>query len=257
LNIDERLEEFQKALEKYMHLLKGGKVDVGKAIMVERVELEIMKMLENVDVDANSSLETVLRKLSDNGVLEEVLDYAGEKLGDPVEDPNAALESFLKGDIEQPGAKAALVAVQAIARWLADKRLESGVEERISPYCPVCGAESRTMVVEKDGYYMVCTFCSYKWRISRTGTMICPYCGSSDPIAIGVFTDRRRRLGLFVCQNCGSTWRAILDRNIRAPRILLPVIALGAEAFRGYLERSISLEGGGGDSSHTGLEEGQ
>ena len=257
MNVNERLEEFQKALEKYMHLLKGGRVDVDKALLVEKVELEIMEILESIDVDPMDDLEKVLRKLADMEVLEEIMSFAGDRLGDPVDDAGKALEAFLKGDIEQAGAKSALVAVQAIARWIAEKRLEHGTEERISPYCPVCGAESKTMVIEKDGYYMVCTFCTYKWRVSRTGTMICPYCGSSDPIAIGVFTDRRRRLGLFVCQNCGSTWRAILDRNIKAPRILLPLIALGAEAFRGYLERSISLEGGGGDSSDAGLEEGQ
>ncbi len=255
LDVDRSLEDFSRALDRYLHLLRGGKIDRRAAMLVERLELELMSELDSLDWRrVPGTAREALDELARIGWLYEAVERIARAIGDEAADPASAVAAFLRGDMEKPGSRAALIVVQAVSRFVAEKRLSAeGPVEAVTPRCPVCGAESRTMVVERDGYYMICPFCTYKWRVSRTGRMVCPFCGSADPIAIGVFTDRKRRLGLFVCQECGATWRGILDRSIRAPRILLPVISLGAEAFRGFVEEHIkSLSDHTGDA---GLED--
>lgn len=241
--VEDRLAEFEKALDKYLHLLRGGRVDRDLALRVERVQLEAMEALSQLLPEPPEDAMEALRLLLENGGLAEVVERVSRVTGESVGDLDKALAAFQAGDLEKPGAKTLLLAVQAVARYVAEKRLEKrGPEDALTPYCPVCGAESKTMVVGRDGYYMVCPFCAYTWRISRD-RVVCPYCGSDNPVSIGVFTDRRRRIGLFVCQECGSTWRGIIDRSIRAPRILLPLISLGAESFRRFAKESIESLG--------------
>ncbi len=242
--VEERLREFEKALDKYLHLLRGGRIDREKTMLVERIELEIIQELEEeLSPDGTPQpLDRLLDRLEECGWLHAKILEVAERIGEDQVNPTKALESFLVGDVEAPGAKAAFIVVQAVARYLASK---TPARDMVSSRCPVCGAESKTMTVEGDGYYMVCPFCGYAWRVSKD-RVVCPFCGSDNPVSIGVYMDRKRRIGLFVCQECGSTWRGILDRSIRAPRILLPLISLGAEAFRAFLREDMVNRGGQG-----------
>lgn len=246
--VDKRLNEFKRSLDKYLHLLKGGRIDVDKAALVERVELELVEELRNTG-KCNGGLQDILGSLESTGWLEKAFHKAAESLNAEVPggiNVRDALQSFLTGNMEDAGANIIAVVVQAVARCVAEKRLEEeGVRDAQTPFCPVCGAESKTIVVRDTGYHMVCPFCGYEWRVSRD-KVICPYCGNSNPISIGVFTDKARRIGLMVCQECGATWRTIMDRNIKAPRILLPIISLGAEAFRKFLHEDML---GGGEKT--------
>lgn len=248
--VEEKLAEFEKALDKYLHLLRGGRIDRDLAVKIEKAQLEIINQLSLVLPNPPDEAQSALRALHEKRLLAEIVRRTAALTGDEPVDIDEALAAFQSGDLEKPGARTMLIVVQAIARYIAEKRLEKeGPPEALTPYCPVCGAESKTMIVGNDGFYMVCPFCAYQWRISRD-RVVCPYCGSANPISIGVFTDRRRRIGLFVCQECGSTWRGILDRSIRAPRILLPLISLGAESFRRFAKDSIELLGDSeGDAS--------
>jgi len=213
------ISEFREALERYMHLLRGGRVDVAKAVEVEEIELNLIGELAAALPDPPATAHEALTRLASTGWLWNAIRKVGERIGDEPRDPETALKAFLSGNLEEPGAKAALIVAQAVARHVAESRLaRNGVHEEITPRCPVCGAESKTMVVKRDGYYMVCHFCAYEWRISRTGRMVCPYCGSDNPVSIGVFTDRRRRIGLFVCQDCGATWRGRARQEHQGPQ---------------------------------------
>ncbi len=239
--VNERLEEFKTALDKYLHLLKGGSIDREKSINVERVELKIMDELRANNA-CRGELQSVIDGLLSGGWLGEAFHRVAEMVGLSLTrdvDVRIVLREFLAGNMEREETTIMAILVQAIARCVAEERLNEGVEDRTGPICPVCGAESKTMVVRDYGYHMVCPFCSYEWRISKD-RVICPYCGNSDPVSIGVFTDKKRRIGLLVCQECGETWRAILDRGIRAPRILLPVLSMGAEAFRKFLHEDMA-----------------
>ena len=253
IDVESKLQEFRTALDKYMHLLRGGRVDKEKAVLVEKIQLELMREASEElgdagDIDVNQALIVLSRK----GWLGKAIQKVSREIGETVEDVERAVEAFLRGDIEYPGAMSALIVVQAVARLIASRK---PVVRLVSARCPVCGAESKTMIV-KDGIYMVCHFCGYQWLVSTQG-MVCPYCGTTDPISIGVFTDKKRRIGLFTCQECGSTWRAILDRNITAPSILYPLIAMGAEAFRRYAVLSLGSEYSGDTEEDASLKEGE
>lgn len=240
--VEERLKEFQQGIEKYMHLLKGGMVDRDKSLNVERIELELVQELRQSN-KCMGDLQKTLDELQSSNWIVEAFIKASSSMGVEASmdiDVEKALRDFFTGNIDSEESMVMAIIVQSIARCIAEESLEmNGIIDATTPYCPICGAESRTMVVRDDGYDMICPFCSYEWRVSRENP-VCPYCGNSNPVSIGIFTDKARRIGLLVCQECGETWRAILDRGIKAPRILLPVISMGAEAFRKFIRDDMS-----------------
>ncbi len=235
----DRVSELRSGLHRYRHLLKGGEVDYDIALKVEEIESKIIDEIINnkkiIEILENNDLQVALSRLRD--FIAEKARIAAEELGDNIEDVDEALEAFYVGDQEKPGFRSVFIVIQAIARVKSEIFEEkNGQVVNPSPVCPVCGAISRTMVKEEDGRFtMVCPFCGYKWTVSRR-KLICPYCGNSDPLSLGIFTGRKsKRLGLAWCQACGMTWRVVLDYTIRVPRLLLPVIAHGAEIYRSML----------------------
>ncbi|ESQ26142.1 MAG: Protein involved in formate dehydrogenase formation [uncultured Acidilobus sp. OSP8] len=170
--------------------------------------------------------------------------------------PDKAEESLtkaLEGDVSSRGSRSALLVFQAVARAYASHyERKNGTVEEVTAYCPLCGSESRTMVRVGEEYLLVCHLCGYAWRVSRK-TLACPFCGNSNPFSIGIFMDKDGRLGLAYCQECGSSWRVVLDERVAsAPRILLPLLALAAERLRGALPGGAS-----GEELHEGSSEGQ
>ncbi|MGC9209710.1 MAG: formate dehydrogenase accessory protein FdhE [Acidilobus sp.] len=236
----DELDRFERALRRYSRLL-GLKIDLDLARKVEaiqeRIKRDVAKFME-AKGGLLSSLSDLLARLSDAGLLSAYIVEVGSEIGDEV-NPSSAEESLAKafeGDVDAKGARSALLAFQAIARAYAEAyERANGIIESTTPYCPLCGSESRTMVRVGQDMLMVCHVCGYAWRISK-GVLTCPFCGNSNPFTVGVFTDKDRRLGLAYCQQCGSTWRVIFDDDMAsAPRILLPLLALAAERLRGAL----------------------
>jgi len=235
----DRVSELRSGLHRYRHLLRGGEVDYDTSLRVEEVESRIInRLLHNndyINIIKYNDLSNILYKLK-NLIFEEAKKIARD-LDDKIEDPEKALEAFYAGNQDTPGFRTMFIVIQAIARVKAELyEEENGQIENPSPVCPVCGAVSRTMIKEEDSRYtMVCPFCGYKWTVSR-GSLVCPYCGNSDPLSLGIFTGKKsKRLGLAWCQACGATWRVVLDSSIRVPRLLLPVIAHGAEIYRSLI----------------------
>ncbi|MCE4602493.1 MAG: formate dehydrogenase accessory protein FdhE [Desulfurococcales archaeon] len=240
----EGLDEFKKAIAKYGHFFKHARVDKAQAISVEEIQQTIASRAR-VELDTGRSLEENVEYLNSKGLLAQWAAEIGGRIGDKVDNPGKALEAALEGRLEEQGARAMLLAIQAVARSYADKLLERGVGYEPSARCPVCGLESRTMVRRGRWFNMICHFCGYEWRVSNR--MVCPYCGESNPVAVGVYGDKARRVMLAKCHTCNSTWRVVMDETIRAPRILLPLIALKAEQFQVFA----NLGSGRGDA---GLE---
>ena len=231
-------DELRTALYRYKHLLRGGEIDVDAAVLVEDVEEELMEEIRGDRVAAEileaEPLDRALSILASRGVIDRLASKASERLGEEINDIDAAVEAFLTGNVETPGFRTIFIVIQALARVKAEITEEKeGTKYHPEPVCPVCGATSRTMIRE-DGntYSMVCAFCGYKWIVSREG-FLCPFCGNRDKLSLGVFTGKKtKRLGLAWCQACGATWHLVLDKTIRVPRLLLPVIAHGAEIYR-------------------------
>jgi len=241
-NIQDEIKHYRNALRKYKHLLKGGKIDENIAVKIEEIELNLIKQLYSTDLcDTTLNLEDLLKSSKIHEWILEKIREVASNLGEEIDDPEQAINAFLEGKINIKGINSAFIVIQSVARCLANTMLNHNKIDDLTPYCPVCGAESKTMVLMDDGYNMVCPFCHYVWRISKN-TLRCPYCGNSNPVSLGVFSDRTRRIGLVVCQECGSTWRIIMDRNIKAPRSLLPLISLGAEAYKRFVHRDMVRE---------------
>ncbi|MCE4599478.1 MAG: formate dehydrogenase accessory protein FdhE [Desulfurococcales archaeon] len=235
--ISKMLEEFELGLRKYRHFIKRLDLDVESIKRVEEVQLKIGELLKDSRIlDGREGLREVIGKLLDSGILARLVEEASMELNlTSPGDLEEALKRVLAGDLDYPGAHATLIVLQGIARFYADSVLErEGLGHEPSAKCPLCGAMSETMVKKGDAYTMVCHFCAYQWVVSRRSLM-CPYCGSTHPISIGIYSDKKKRIALARCQDCGATWRLILDESIRPPRVLLPLIALGAEAYRPFL----------------------
>ena len=233
-----RAEELRAALYKYKHLLRGGEIDIEKAVLVEDVEEDLMSEIREdtgtIEILKAEPLDRALSILANRGILERLASRASARLGESIEDIDAAVEAFLTGNVEAPGFRTMFVVIQALARVKAEIVEEKdGIIYHPEPVCPVCGATSRTMVKEDNNTYsMICPFCGYKWIVSREG-FLCPFCGNKDKLSLGVFTGKKaKRLGLAWCQACGATWHLVLDKTRRVPRLLLPVIAYGAEIYR-------------------------
>lgn len=224
-----RVEELISSLSRYAHLL-GFPVDLEWVRFIEEIQEKIMEEVRG-EVLSYGSLRDLVLALDARGYLRRAsLEVAG-LIGEEIEDYDKAFKAALTGDLSVRGSRAVLITLQAIARAYAEELLKKGVTVEVSAYCPVCGALSETMFKEGGSYYMVCHFCSYKWLVSEAKP-VCPYCGNSDELSIGLMSDKQMRVALIKCWECGSSWRAILDETIKVPLILKPLIAMAAERFR-------------------------
>lgn len=234
--VKRRLRELRVSLSKYEHLA-GLKLQRTAILKTEEAQLRAMEKLRPAArsaVASAKSLDELASELAASGVLEEVVSEIAEALGvEGYKGVYEALDSIASGeagDEERP----AFLALQALARVYAEEyEAARGVVESRGAACPVCGSTSDVAIYDGEAYYMLCPLCFYKWRVG--GGIECPYCGSRDPVAIGLFMDRQRRVALAHCQSCGSSWKLILDPSLarRAPRLVIPLIALAAEKYRG------------------------
>ena len=228
--VEVRVSEFVDSIKKYQHLSRQN-IDLKVAADVEAVQQAIISSVREKIV-SYPTLRDAIEGLREDGSLGVYASMAAEVVGEDVPDLDDALSAALEGELDRPGVRSTLIALQAVARAYSEGvQSERGLGHQVTGVCSLCGAKSETMVRRGGDYLMVCHFCSYMWVNSRD-TIICPYCGNDDPLSIGVYSDRSRRVALARCQECESVWRVILDDSIRAPPIILPLIALGAEAFR-------------------------
>ncbi len=235
------LDLFEDSLRRYGHLMAEAP-DPASARRIEGAQLEIMQEVAG-DVDVSKPLDEVLEALISRGFLEEAVRRIAAAMGDSPPDAAAAYQSLRSGDLEDRGAQAALLAIQAFARAYAEKyESKNGAVEWRGGSCPLCGTESRAMIRENGDYYMVCPLCGYKWLVSK-GRPTCPRCGEEE--RLGVYTDRRGVVGLAACQGCGHTWYIVMD-ELEVPRMLIPLIATGAERFRRALPEGGPWEGAQG-----------
>jgi len=245
VEVRRRVTELVTAITRYRQL-HGLHVDLRIARSVEELQARIIVRLKSEEVlHGSSTAREALSRLLDErrDLILEFYREAADLTGDPPDpgDLESILASALRGDVERPGSKSMLLVLQAIARAVAEIREESGGSgAELSIYCPVCGAASETMARRRGWYYMICHFCGYTWRVSGE-LLTCPNCGATAPIDVGVVTDKHKRLGLAGCQRCGYTWRVLMDEHVRAPNIVIPLIAMGAERYRSALTKALEL----------------
>ncbi len=249
---DPRLRSFELYLRTQV-LPLGLKVNVELALKIEALQRRIADDAR-VIIDAiwsnGITLSDLLAELSRRGLLAKYIVAVANEMGEKVSESSAeqTLASALGGDMNRPGSRSALLAFQALARSYAEKYEEvNGFASSEGPYCPLCGSESNVMVQIGDEFRMVCSLCGYEWVISRS-TIRCPYCGNSNALKIGLLMDRERRYGLAFCQECGSSWKIIVDKALASgPSSLIPLAAMAADKLRDAADRLFSpMKGGEG-----------
>ncbi len=222
------VEELVKTLNKYAHLL-GFPINLEWVRTVESVQQDIMGEVRRL-AGNYGSLREFVESLDSQGLLEKAVAKAASTIGEDVGDYRESVKAALTGDLKVKGSKPALIALQAIARAYAEEASKKEPIVEPSAYCPTCGATSETMVKSGGKYLMICHFCTYTWITSEKHPT-CPYCGNKDMLTIGVISDKQMRIALMKCWKCGAKWRAILDETIKAPPVLLPLIAMAAEKY--------------------------
>ena len=209
---------FEEALKKYGFLMLD-EPDLEEAKKVEEAQLLILRRVRGA-IDLSKGLEEVIDSMEADGSLSEAAEEIADALG---------WQAPAGGDSRDREVVPVVLAIQAVARAYAEEyERKNGVVEWEGDRCPLCGTESDAMVVEGDRYYMICPLCGYKWLQSE-GSLRCPRCG--EEVKLGVYSDKSGLLGLAKCQGCGHTWHIVLG-DIDAPRIVIPLIAMGAERFR-------------------------
>lgn len=242
--IRRRVSELVRSLMAYKSLHRLELPDLEKVREVERLQSEIIEDLRGkIDVE-ECDARCVIEKAEDLLGSDRISEYCKRAqilLGlDPSGCKPEDLVSVAEGsDVDPYRSGGVLLVVQGILRGLSEELKRKGyMWSGISHRCPVCGVESETMVRRDEGFYMVCHMCFYTWLVSR-GIPVCPRCGATVPLEVGIFTDKSRRIGLGFCSRCGYTWRVLLDQFMSVPDHAAPLIALGAERFRPAMEKAL------------------
>jgi len=234
-----RLKEFRKALERYLHMIKL-ELDIEKSVEIEGLQLRIIEELrDKADkaIDEGEDLERFTNNLLESGEIESVykriMDVIAPGSGATLVE---AAEKLNSGEYEDESAASLMMVLQAIARAYAEAYEQKRGGARVKgSKCPICGTTADILYRGEEGeYYVLCPFCYYSWRLSEDSP-VCPHCGSTDKLGLGIYSDRAMRVGLLHCQGCGGTARVVLDRSIRVPRPVIPLIAIGADKFRAVL----------------------
>ncbi|WP_131160048.1 formate dehydrogenase accessory protein FdhE [Aeropyrum pernix] len=242
--IRRRVSELVRSLMSYKSLHKLDLPDLEKVKEVERLQSEIIEDLRGrIDVERCDARCVILKsgELLGREKLDGYCRRAQSLLG---LEPSGCSPEDLAGlaettSIDPDKTGGLLLVVQGLLRGLSEELKRQGYSwSGISHRCPVCGLESETMVRKGDGYYMVCHMCFFTWLVSR-GIPVCPRCGSTVPLEVGIFTDKSRRIGLGFCSRCGYSWRILLDQYMSVPDHAAPLIALGAERFRPAMEKAL------------------
>lgn len=225
------MEDLATALSRYAHLI-GASFNLDWVRTVEAAQKKVIDAIAN-DVERYDNLEELIKDLIERGKLYELAAALAEDIGDDVKDGREAVEAALAGNREAPGFRAGFLTIQAVARAFAARA--EPIESQ-GGTCPICGTRSETAWKREGNYYMVCHLCGYTWLQSRERPS-CPYCGNRVEVSIFIVTDKQRRVSLFKCEECKSVWRAVIDETIRAPPILIPLIAMAAEKYRPVIEQ--------------------
>lgn len=150
--------------------------------------------------EALDNKKTDLKKLLKKGLTEQRVERVADKFGLDKKVFLFLIQSSIKPSIE--AAMEQLHSVLDPETWLKG-------------YCPVCGSlPSISLLKEEVGKrYLLCSFCSYQWRIDR---IFCPFCSNKDQESLYYFHgegEETHRIDL--CDKCHRYIKTIDYRNLQ------------------------------------------
>jgi FdhE protein len=93
-------------------------------------------------------------------------------------------------------------------------RSELDPETWLKGYCPVCGSlPFLSLLKEEVGKrYLICSYCSYEWRIDR---MFCPFCSNKEQESLHyLFAEGEEAYRIDLCEKCHQYIKTIDYRKL-------------------------------------------
>lgn len=151
-----------------------------------------------------------LRSFFEHGIKEQKIDQAADALG-----LDKKIFSFLIQSSTKPSMEAGMEQL----------RSEVDPESWLKGYCPICGSlPFMSLLKEEVGKrYLLCSVCSYEWRIDR---IFCPFCNNKDQGSLHYFYaegEETHRVDL--CDRCHRYIKTIDNRNLEASDPVLEDLA--------------------------------
>ena len=146
--------------------------------MAERTR-KIEEAVDNKKID--------LKKLLKEGVKEQRIEQVADELGLDKKVFSFLIQSSIRPSIEA---------------GMEQLRNEIDPETWLKGYCPVCGSlPSLSLLKEEVGKrYLLCSYCSYEWRIDR---LFCPFCNNKDQESLHyVFAEGEEAHRIDLCDKC-------------------------------------------------------
>jgi FdhE protein len=140
-----------------------------------------------------------LKKLLKKGVKEQRIEQMADESG-----LDKKVFSFLIRNSIKPSIEAGMEQLQS----------EVDLETWLKGYCPVCGSlPSLSLLKEEVGKRrLLCSFCSYQWRIDR---IFCPFCGNKDHESLHyLFAEEEEAYRIDLCEKCHQYIKTIDFRKI-------------------------------------------
>jgi FdhE protein len=155
---------------------------------------QVRKIKETVD-----DKRIDLKKLLKGGVKEQKIEQMANEFG-----LDEKVFSFLIGSSIKP----------SIEAGMEQLRSELDPETWLKGYCPVCGSlPSLSLLKEEVGKrYLLCSCCSYQWRIDR---IFCPFCNNQEQGSLLYFCgEGEESYRIDLCDKCHQYIKTIDYRNL-------------------------------------------
>ena len=185
-------EDFQLDIESSMKLFQSFS-QIGKTsnpYMAEQVE-KINEAIDNKKID--------LKKLLKMGANEKKIEQVAAEF-----ELDKKVFAFLVWNSIKP----------SIEAGTEQLRSELDPETWLKGYCPICGSLPSLSLLKEEGgkRYLLCSHCSYQWRIDR---LFCPFCNNREQKSLQYFCgEGEEAYRIDLCDKCRQYIKTVDYRNL-------------------------------------------
>ena len=113
----------------------------------------------------------------------------------------------------------------SIEAGMEQLRSELDSETSLKGQCPICGSLPSLSLLRGEGgnRYLICSYCSYQWRIDR---IFCPFCNNQEQGSLQYFYgEREESYRIDLCDKCHQYIKTIDYRNLEESDPILEDLA--------------------------------